>query len=105
MATGQPSLFHGRGSERRETNHIACSIDVRHGSLKPLVHGQFSANPDRQAGRVQVEQIGVHLPPNGIQKRVSMNSLTALKICNDSPPRVALYVYDLFAQPEDRALA
>ena len=77
MVRGQPALLHGRGSQRREPDHVADGVDVRDLGLEVLIHRDPAALVGTQAGRGQVQRVGLALPPGGVHDRVGRDALAA----------------------------
>jgi len=70
VADGDTSLLHGSGSERRETNHVACGVDMRNRGAVVFVHGYVAAIVNEEARFFESNAIDGGAPPGGEERGV-----------------------------------
>ena len=105
MAAGDASLFHGRGSERRESDDVSRGIDMGNGGLERFVHFKFAARNRGESRGFKVQEIGVGLAAYGVHQASGVNVLPAFEVGDDAAALVGLYGRDFFSETEDGALA
>ena len=86
VTTGQASLLHGSAGQGGKSDDVAGGINVRHGGLKMLVDLQFAAPVRRQARRLEIEQIAVGLPPDGVQQPLAVDVFSAFELGKHAVP-------------------
>src|SRR5262245_36419852 len=105
MVDRQSPLLHRGGGQGREAYAVARGIDVSDSRLKILADCNPSPRGRLQAGRRQVEQVRVGLPPGGVKQPLRAQTFAALQPHLYQSPLADPDLGDLFAQTEDGFLS